>query len=249
MSSSYFDFIEIDQRLQHVFDLAFNQKTRGTLSGLLKNLLVEKKEINLSKQETSNQKEVANYLDAGKTYYRLTEKGYTSLCLEFPFFRYVKDQWDGAWRIISYEIPEVKRELRDKLRREMRGWGLGPWHRSFWITPHPIIGTLRDRVFGKQEEKYVQAFESTHVFGNLGELVEKVWQKSKLEKKYRELFKKWHDILTTEKRNEYKMQEVLSHYVDILREDPGLPQVIVGRRWIGFEAISIFKQIKNILLK
>ena len=37
------------------------------------------------------------------------------------------------WRIISYEIPEAKRELRDRLRREMQGWGLGPWHRSFGL--------------------------------------------------------------------------------------------------------------------
>lgn len=226
----------LDEKIQTVFDLSFNQKTRGTLSGLMKEGLIEKAD----KEGQIN----------GKTggIYKLTEKGFDELCLEFPFFRFLRQTWDGKWRVISYEIPEKKREMRDRLRREMQGWGLGPWHRSFWLTPHPIILNLRELVSQKEEEKYIQAFESDHVFGDREVLIEKVWLKSKLDKTYRELFKKWHEILSGSADKNIKLRQVIGEYVNLLRIDPGLPKELVGDSWIGFEGYNIFKEIKTILL-
>jgi len=168
--------------------------------------------------------------------------------MEFPAFRFMKDEWDGVWRIISYEIPERKRHLRDRLRREMRGWGLGPWHRSFWMTAHPVIGPLRDLVYGREEEQYIQAFESTHMFGDIDTMVEKVWGRSKLEEMYKNLFKEWHMVLSKDEEKLVKMKQVVYSYIRILKDDPGLPPSLVGKKWISVEAFSIFKEIRGILL-
>lgn len=226
-------YVQFDSRLQKIFDLALNQKTRGTLSGMIKEGLIEKSP-NLNSQTVSE--------------YKLTEKGLKTLNLTFPYFRFLNDKWDGKWRIISYEIPESKRDLRDRLRREMQGWGLGPWHRSFWLTPHPIINDLRNLVFGHEEEKYIQSFESVHVFGDKEVLIEKVWGKSELDKKYRLTFKKWHDILSKEGDKVEKFIQIVESYMEVLRQDPGLPKELVGDKWIGFEAFDIFREIKSILL-
>lgn len=220
--------ILFDDKIQKVFDLVMNQKTRGTLSGLLKEEMIVK-------GEKENQ-------------YQLTEKGFQSLCLEFPFFRFLKEKWDGKWRVISYEIPEKKREIRDRLRREMQGWGLGPWHRSFWLTPHPIITNLKTLTAQKEEERYIQAFESDHVYGDRELLIEKVWGKANLDRQYRELFKKWHDILSGSEEKLDKFKKIVLFYIDILRQDPGLPKELLGESWIGFEGWNIFKEIKSILL-
>ena len=228
LSDGNFSPVALDDKVQKIFDLSLNQKTRGTLSGLIKEEIISKTMV--------------------ENTYQLTEKGFYSLCLEFPLFRYLKDKWDGKWRIISYEIPEKKRELRDRLRREMQGWGLGPWHRSFWLTPHPVIETLRQLVSQKEEEKYIQAFEAEHSFGDREVLIEKVWQKTEIDKKYREMFKKWHDILSIDGDKIDKFRKVIAEYVNLLRLDPGLPVELVGEKWIGFEASNIFKEIKSILL-
>lgn len=221
--------VRIDEKIQTIFDLSFNQKTKGTLSALLKEASIER-------------------INSEENTYKLTEKGFEELSLEFPFFRFLRTKWDQKWRVISYEIPEKKREMRDRLRREMQGWGLGPWHRSFWLTPHPVIETLRELVSQKEEEKYIQAFDSEHVFGDRNMLIEKVWGKAALDKNYRELFKTWHEILSQEGTKEDKLRKVMSHYVAILRVDPGLPKELVGENWIGFESFSIFKEIRSILL-
>jgi phenylacetic acid degradation operon negative regulatory protein len=216
-----------NEQVQIPLDLTLNQKTKGTLAGLIKEGAIEKSEDNT---------------------YRLTDKGFNWLCLDFPVFRYLKHNWDGKWRVLSYEIPEKKRDLRDKLRREVAGWGLGPWHRSFWLTPHPIIENLRALVSQKEEEQYIQAFEADHVFGDRKVLIEKVWNTTALDKKYRDLFKHWHDILSGEGEKTTKLTKVIALYVSILREDPGLPTELVGQSWIGYEAFNIFKEIRSILL-
>ncbi|OGK14391.1 hypothetical protein A3I50_01615 [Candidatus Roizmanbacteria bacterium RIFCSPLOWO2_02_FULL_37_9] len=267
LSDVKFEYVSINGKLQNIFDLSFNQKTRGTISGLIREGLIEKPQAekknteipdlttlsastisNLTNLESTPSSLPASNTNLGTNTYCLTETGFYALCLKFPFFRFLRDKWDSKWRILSYEIPEKKREIRDKLRREISGWGLGPWHRSFWLTPHPIIENLRELIYQKEEEQYIQAFESEYVVGKRDILIEKVWQKSALEKKYREIFKIWHDTLSKEGEKLEKFKNVVSEYVEILKIDPGLPQELVGQNWIGFEAFNIFKEIRSILL-
>lgn len=234
LSDTEFSYVNLDDRVEKTFDIYMNQKTKGTLSALIKEGQIEK--------------HVPPENPTAKPLYKMTDKGLLQLALDFPFVRYLKEGWDGKWRILSYEIPEKKRDLRDRLRREVAGWGLGPWHRSFWLTPHPIIENLRDLVFGREEEKYVQAFESSHVFGDKASLIEKVWGKSVREEQYRKLFKTWHETLSTDLDKLEKFRRVVSEYIGVLRTDPGLPKELVGESWIGFEALNIFKEIRGILL-
>lgn len=248
LSDVDFGVVDINVTIQKAFDLKFNQKTRGTISGLIREGLIYKHIEELG--DGSPDREVGPTVVTSSlgNKYKITEKGFHELSLKFPFFRFLRDKWDGKWRVLSYEIPEKKRELRDRLRREVTGWGLGPWHRSFWITPHPIIENLRSLVSQKEEEQYIQAFQSEHVFGKQDVLIEKVWLKSNLEKKYRELFKKWHEILSQEADKVEKFKQVIGEYVVLLRLDPGLPKDLVGESWIGYEAFNIFKEIRAILL-
>lgn len=247
ISDINFSPVNFDERIQKVFDFSLNQKTRGTLSGLLKEGLIEKAG-NTSDGNTSEVLLNKTSFSTSEVSYRLTEKGFLELCLQFPFFRFLKDVWDGRWRIISYEIPEKKRKLRDRLRREMKGWGLGPWHRSFWLTPHPVIDNLKSLVGQKEEEKYIQAFEANYVFGDREVLIEKVWGKTELDKSYRQLFKNWHAILSSQLDKVDKLKKVIDEYINLLKVDPGLPKDLLGEKWIGFEGWSIFKEIRSILL-
>jgi len=223
-------FLHLSSDICIVFDIVWNRKTILTVESLLSEGLLE--------QDPSS----------ATPSYRLTETGHSIGFLSFPSFRYSVEKWDGLFRILSYEIPESKRELRDRLRREVASWGLGPWHRSFWVTPHPIIPALRKLVAQKEEEQFVQAFESTHVFGDRTELIQKVWNTPELESAYRTLFKTWHQILSRDMDKLEKMKLVISAYVDILKEDPGLPQQLVGESWIGFEGLTLFREIRSILL-
>src|SRR3989339_762936 len=182
--------------------------------------------------------------------YQITEKGLAELSLSFPYVRFTIFPWDGFYRIITYEIPEKKRALRDSLRREISGWGLGPWHRSFWLTPHPVAAALQALVKTQPAfADYVQAFEGKPVVGDLKILIEKVWNISQVEKQYRQIFKEWHEYLSDQTLSrEEKLKKIVNKYIEILKTDPGLPQELVGQTWIGAEAWNIFQEMRRILL-
>src|SRR5579872_5200738 len=107
LSDVDFKPVALNQTIETAFDLTLNQKTRATIASLIREGAIEK-------IETPDQSETQMYA--------ITAKGFLELCLNFPFFRFLRESWDGRWRILSYEIPEKKRELRDKLRREVAGW-------------------------------------------------------------------------------------------------------------------------------
>lgn len=219
--------IIFDEVMCEILDLPHNQKTRSTLRKLEKAGVIESR---------------------AKNEYVLSAQGTEELCLYFPYVRFLSKKWDKKWRILSYEIPESERVLRDKLRRKVATWGLGPWHRSFWITPHPIIPALSELISGKKERAYIQAFEADHAVGDIQVLLEKAWSISKLESEYRELFREWHKILSQDQSPSKKLRLIIDGYVDVLKRDPGLPKEVLGPNWVGYEAISIFKEIKTILL-
>lgn len=230
MSDNNFKGVSLNKDICDIFDLTLNNKTVATIKRLLSEELIE--EIS----------------DVEGKMYKLTAKGFYDVVLNYPVFRFTQEKWDGKWRILSYEIPEKKRELRDALRRVVASWGLGPWHRSFWLTPHPILDSLKKLISEKEESAYIQTFEADHVFGDRNILIEKVWGKTNLENKYRALFKSWHSTLSAEQTKVQKLKKVVTDYVEILRQDPGLPKNLIGEQWIGFEAVNLFREIRNILL-
>lgn len=47
-----------------------------------------------------------------------------------------KIKWDGEWRAIIFDIPELSRRDRDFLRRELRWAGFKELQKSVWVFPY-----------------------------------------------------------------------------------------------------------------
>ncbi len=47
-----------------------------------------------------------------------------------------KKEWDGYWRLISFDIPERARGARDALRRVLKRAGFCQLQQSVWIHPY-----------------------------------------------------------------------------------------------------------------
>src|SRR3989344_2085919 len=90
--------------------------------------------FNLRKQNMISIKEV------GKEHIiSLTEKG-EKVFLRFNYENMkIKPKiiWDGNFRMIIFDIPEIKRNARDSLREKMKELGLVKFNDSVWIFPYP----------------------------------------------------------------------------------------------------------------
>lgn len=78
----------------------------------------------------------------GETHYRITEKGRNSI------EKYVFDQetWDRKWRIVTFDIPEQQKKLRESLRRTLKNSGFKQLQRSVWISPFDVLDDVEKLV-------------------------------------------------------------------------------------------------------
>lgn len=63
--------------------------------------------------------------------------------------------WDGTWYLITYDIPEKIRRLRQALAASLRSLGFYEIQRSVWIHPYPCQKELQFLVGLYHAEKYV----------------------------------------------------------------------------------------------
>lgn len=45
-------------------------------------------------------------------------------------------QWDGYWRLISYDVPEIGKRDRDYFRETIKKWGFKNIQESLWVYPY-----------------------------------------------------------------------------------------------------------------
>jgi DNA-binding transcriptional regulator PaaX len=95
------------------------------LNSLKKNGFVKKKTIN------------------GKKIIELTQKGKGEL-LKFKLKMKTKNlKWDGKYRGVCWDIPEISRADRNFLRNTLKWLGFVEVQKSFWIIPYEIKDELR----------------------------------------------------------------------------------------------------------
>lgn len=90
-------------------------------------------------QQTLERFEKRGLIEGKEKKYRVTAKG------KAFFSRYrkkVRDralkQWDGKWRLVSFDVPNKYRERRDVLRSSLKETGFYQLQKSVWIAPYEM---------------------------------------------------------------------------------------------------------------
>ena len=74
----------------------------------------------------------------GSGFITLTRRGEKRLSeMERANYRLPKPKhWDGKWRLVSFDIKERRREVRELLRATLQAVGFVHLHHSVWVYPH-----------------------------------------------------------------------------------------------------------------
>ncbi len=160
-------------------------------------------------------------------------------------------EWDGKWRVVFFDIPEVQRDIRDGLRFELKKLGFGLWQRSAWVTPFDIAVEL-NAYLQKQDLSEVVQIVVGERLGELNdrEFAAQIWPLNDLNERYARLLTGWAEELKKESTAEERLRAVLAfhdRYLDILASDPQLPPKLLPGHWVGDDARELFKKLKSIL--
>lgn len=79
----------------------------------------------------------------GRVFLKLTKKGKLRALFNRlgDDFKKSRIKWDGKWRLIIWDIPEIARRQRDRIRRFVKDLDFHQLQKSVFITPYPLPGS------------------------------------------------------------------------------------------------------------
>lgn len=198
--------------------------------------------------------------DRGRPLYRLSTRG-TRLIEEgiHRIYRGDPEPWDGRWLVVSYSVPEKKRNQRDRIRTTLNFLGFGSIANGVYISARD----LRAEVLRVIKEQRVESKVSVH-FGDLvwpepeSGLVTRAWRLKALSAQYRKFTDECRANLTRVRvrlkqrqltdQDAFRYRFQLTHeYRHLLFGDPDLPPELLPSDWTGHAARSIFLDFNRLL--
>lgn len=100
--------------------------------------------LNHTVKRLKKQKLVEIFEENGSTLVKITEKG------RVRALRYKIDEmtikrpkeWDKKWRLVSFDIPEESRIMREIFRDHLKSMGFYMLQKSVWIHPYPCFNEI-----------------------------------------------------------------------------------------------------------
>lgn len=203
------------------------------------------------------EKYLVKFYQGEQILYRLHERGRELLQIERPSPALRKRAWDGRWRIVMFDFPEVARKARNSFRQKLHEHRMGCLQKSVWITPDPIIPTWKRLLRETELTEWVLLFESSEL-GPVDdvEIAQKVWPLAEVDKRYqlylsefRDLPRKLHASSSSALSRELgrRARKESEKYFDILRDDPCLPLSLVPDGFHGREADALHREVRTAL--
>lgn len=110
------------------------------------------------------EKGLADFIDEEKLILKLTDRG-----LDQAIWAKLREEegrdWDGNWTLVSFDIPEKRRAVRDLLRSRLKEWGFVPWQKSLWASKKNCTIPLRKFIKHLGVNSWVRVLESDNVDG------------------------------------------------------------------------------------
>jgi phenylacetic acid degradation operon negative regulatory protein len=190
------------------------------------------------------------------SYCSLTTKGWQRVDeAASRVYRNRRENWDGKWCILTYTIPEEKREARDQLRTDLVWWGFGQLATSTWISPHKYSRHMVDLVNRYNLSDYVDIFYACYEGAKTNlQLAQKSWNLNEVQQKYNEFVAVFLPAFQADKLNPPSDREafvkrcrLVHEYRKFLFIDPALPNELLPQDWGGTRAFNLIQQYDRLL--
>lgn len=139
----------------------------------------------------------------GDMYLRLTTAGQKKVHRDFSLLALSKKLWDGKWRLVFFDIEEVSRGVRHRLRTKLKELGFAMLQKSVWITPHDMAKDFYEFFRSTGVDDRVFIIEGKDLLaGNPRELAWRIWKLEELNARYSALAKELEELQLSVRLND-----------------------------------------------
>ncbi|WP_109690584.1 phenylacetic acid degradation operon negative regulatory protein PaaX [Tumebacillus permanentifrigoris] len=164
--------------------------------------------------------------------------------------------WNQRWCMISYNIPEERRHLRDQFRKELSFLGFGLLTNSTWFSPNDLAEQVKELTETYAITQHVELFTAAHIgWSEPQQLVAKCWDLEGINASYRAFIETYRPQLQAlqpaqdlpDNRCFVEKTQLVHEYRKFLFIDPDLPEELLPELWLGREADNLFSALYTLL--
>ncbi len=161
--------------------------------------------------------------------------------------------WDGYWYVVALSVPEARRDVRDRMRKELSWLGFGSPSAGLYLSPHdhrPEVLRLAQEL---EAGAYVQVYHASAQWPvEPRELVARAWPGlGEIDTRYQRFQQRFRSAFAVDKvraaRDELAPAEafrtrflLVNQFRKCLFGDPVLPQQLLPADWQGLAARELF---------
>jgi phenylacetic acid degradation operon negative regulatory protein len=151
--------------------------------------------------------------------------------------------WDGTWLLLSVDLPEGQRALRQRLRTKLSWVGFGSLPGGLWISARQDRAAEASAVIAELGLAEVAlSFRATSGgIGTAEEMVRRAWILDEIASRYDDFL----ELVST--LDPQEPRQTLADQIRLVQEwrrfpflDPGLPRQFLPEHWSGTRAAELF---------
>jgi len=165
-------------------------------------------------------------------------------------------RWDNQWRLVVFDLPEIKNSLRVRLRRFLKDQHFGFLQNSVWITPDPLDSIAANlRAFSDDVESLIILEARAGGGASDAAIVAGAWDFEQVNEAYRAYLRVLEQIdqqatqsRPISKQLRWYMEREHSHWLETVAIDPLLPGSLLPTGYLGKEAWQARRRLTETLV-
>lgn len=190
-------------------------------------------------------------LDDGRAAYRLAPDAVPMLERgDRRIFTYRQQGDDDPWCLVSYSLPEERRDARHQLRRHLAWIGAGTVADGLWIAPGHLVDEVEQLLvaLGVRDAATVFVAGPPRVSGSFADAAARWWDLDRVAALHRAFLAR-HDGAAT--AGETTPRDAFARWVRAVDDwrpvpyaDPGLPAAALPAGWPGTASVALFDALR-----
>jgi DNA-binding transcriptional regulator PaaX len=156
---------------------------------------------------------------------------------------------DGQWTLLSYSVPESRRDLRHRVRATLTWAGFGGLRDGLWIAPGTVdVGAVLSEAGLAEVAELAEWFAASPLPGVRPEdFIRRAWPVAAIRKSHEQFIQAW----SPAPDGSDPLGEVTllgADWLQLLRADPGLPARFLSAGWPADRSAALYRQRYDALL-
>lgn len=149
-----------------------------------------------------------------------------------------------GWTLLSFSIPEGRRELRHQLRSRLIWAGFGALRDGLWIAPGSVDLSAALDGIAADGPVTIDSFTAEPT-GQTRDFVARVWDLDAVRNEHQAFLDAWRKPERRDAGPIAELSMLTAHWVHVLRADPALPRDYLPPDWPSAESARTYRAVSD----